>query len=233
MKITQFDKPTLRLMRPSIEKALSVLEAEFGIKVQLRGASFTETDVTYKFELAIINSNGQAETKSVTDFKNLAHHFGLDPADLGRKFKCQGEEYTISGLKPGASKRPILATNRTGKTFVFPVTLVKAGLLGPKTNTQLPASGGRKFGIGQTITITKNDIARLGSILPGLTQVPPPPAPSQPKAGATKRVWEIADALIINNKFNRADMIAACVAEGINPSTAATQLGKWKKVRGY
>lgn len=72
----------------------------------------------------------------------------------------------------------------------------------------------------------------------------PSPASSGPRAaptkGATGRVWEIADNLIdldldkssINVKELRQKVIAACEAEGLNPGTAATQFGKWKKERG-
>lgn len=57
---------------------------------------------------------------------------------------------------------------------------------------------------------------------------------SRPNSGATKRVWDIADKLTEGNfggKSGRADIIAACVENGINPATAATQYSKWKKAR--
>lgn len=50
-----------------------------------------------------------------------------------------------------------------------------------------------------------------------------------PVRGATAKVWEIADGV---GKADRNAIIAACVAQGINPSTAATQYSKWKKARG-
>lgn len=50
-----------------------------------------------------------------------------------------------------------------------------------------------------------------------------------PVRGATAKVWEIADGV---GKADRNAIIAACVAQGVNPSTAATQYSKWKKARG-
>lgn len=50
-----------------------------------------------------------------------------------------------------------------------------------------------------------------------------------PVRGATAKVWEIADGA---GKADRNAIIEACVAQGINPSTAATQYSKWKKARG-
>jgi hypothetical protein len=55
-------------------------------------------------------------------------------------------------------------------------------------------------------------------------------APQAPAKGATARVWAIGDGI---GKADRTAIIAACVAEGINASTAATQYSKWKKARGF
>lgn len=66
-----------------------------------------------------------------------------------------------------------------------------------------------------------------------------PSAPRKP--GATKRVWDIADALLatvtgqglaVDVKSIRKGVIDACTNEGINAGTAATQFGKWKSDKG-
>ena len=51
---------------------------------------------------------------------------------------------------------------------------------------------------------------------------------SAPSKGATAKVWEIADRVGPDRKA----IIDACIAEGINQATAATQYSKWKKARG-
>lgn len=60
--------------------------------------------------------------------------------------------------------------------------------------------------------------------------------PARPKATTTTGlVWQLADEAFEkagNQMPNRADVIAACEAEGINSSTAATQYAKWKKAKG-
>lgn len=54
---------------------------------------------------------------------------------------------------------------------------------------------------------------------------------SAPSGGATRKVWEIADRIFADKGIDRAAIIEACVAEGINPATAATQFSKWKKTK--
>ncbi len=58
---------------------------------------------------------------------------------------------------------------------------------------------------------------------------------TRPKAGtATGRVWEISDSQSksAGEPAKRKDVIAAFVAESGNPSTAATQYGRWRKYNG-
>ena len=62
-----------------------------------------------------------------------------------------------------------------------------------------------------------------------------PSAPRKP--GATKMVWDIADARLAANpgmdlKTLRKLIVAECKAQGINEGTAGTQFGKWKSSKG-
>jgi len=58
---------------------------------------------------------------------------------------------------------------------------------------------------------------------------------TRPRAGtSTGKVWEIADAISQETKSpaDRKSVVAKCTEAGINPSTAATQYGKWRKYHG-
>jgi hypothetical protein len=51
---------------------------------------------------------------------------------------------------------------------------------------------------------------------------------TRPKEGSeTRKVWDFADKL-----KTRADVLAACAKAKINPATATTQFGKWRKYNG-
>jgi len=57
-------------------------------------------------------------------------------------------------------------------------------------------------------------------------------APNRPGGETTTgKVWRIADELMASSGAipNRKEVVAACEKEGINPSTASTQYGKWVK----
>lgn len=58
--------------------------------------------------------------------------------------------------------------------------------------------------------------------------------PSRPKAGSTTaKVWDIADQMAeqAGGMPDRNDVIKACTDQGINPATASTQYGKWKRAQ--
>lgn len=62
--------------------------------------------------------------------------------------------------------------------------------------------------------------------------------PARPQQGATKKIWDIADELLMvtgsvgNIKMFRTEVISRAKAQGLNEGTAATQFGKWKASKG-
>ncbi len=51
----------------------------------------------------------------------------------------------------------------------------------------------------------------------------------------TGRVWEIADEITkkLGRPAPRKDVLDKCAKEKLNPSTAATQYGRWRTFNGY
>jgi hypothetical protein len=127
--IKEFDRKTLHLIRPEIEKALSELGAKYGIKLALGRCRFESKNATFNLDLSTLSESGEAETKEANAFKRYAQFCGLDASDLGKEFYCNGSIYKITGYNVNAKKMPILGTRSDGKRFKFPVHTVKAGLV--------------------------------------------------------------------------------------------------------
>lgn len=81
--------------------------------------------------------------------------------------------------------------------------------------------------------------------IPSAPKIPSAPRipsaqPTPPKAGSTTgKVWAIAEQTLLDYPQATGDLkelrrvvIDACEAEGINPGTAATQFGAWKRAKG-
>lgn len=125
MKITQFDRPTVKALRERLDEALADVGLELGLSIKAGNARFGPTNVTFKVEAAVLDAEGSAQTKEATEFKQLAPLYGLQEADLGRTFMFRGKPYEIVGAKFNSPKYPILARNRSGKVYKFQVEDVK------------------------------------------------------------------------------------------------------------
>jgi len=99
---------------------------DFGdnIEIKVGGGSFSTNSATIKLEISEV-VDGKVITKEAESFAANARIYGLDPEDLGRKFQLGDDVYTVTGLKPRASKYPILATSENnGKSYKFPADTV-------------------------------------------------------------------------------------------------------------
>ena len=129
MKVTEISRDSIKKIRPLIDAALEPLGEGLGIKFHAGNCSFSDRDFTFKLNGRLPDTDGVFEPKEHQDFKIGAWARGLEPEDLGRKFESQGKVFTIDGLKPKATKYPILGKSSTGKRYKFNALDVKAGLL--------------------------------------------------------------------------------------------------------
>ena len=108
----------LRDLREEINEALAVVAARNNVRIVAGRATYTQTNSTMKLEISAKDSaTGEAIPRMAEDFKSLACLHGLKPEDLGRKFVFAGRGYTIVGLKPRCTQRPIIVTRDDGREF--------------------------------------------------------------------------------------------------------------------
>lgn len=89
--------------------------------------------------------------------------------------------------------------------------------LGPKANRWAPSMRERPV---QTSTDTPEK---------GGSQAPVNPSPVAPNKGAVAITHAICDKLLAEGKFSRKAALVLCESEGVNKSTASTQIYRWKK----
>ena len=118
MKITSFDRNTVKNLRSDIDSALAILSKKYGIEISAGNATFTASNVTYKVQAAVKADSGVVMTKEAIDF---IYHFDFK---LGQKINLQGKEYVISGWKARAQKNPITVT-RDGRTYRVSLDMIR------------------------------------------------------------------------------------------------------------
>ena len=128
MKVTSFDRPTVKALRVDLDSALAKVAKQYGIEISTGNISFSGDNCSIKVKAAVIGDGGMVMTKEATDFARYAK-FELPGVSLGDTFMNAGTTYTITGWKSRSRKSPVTAiSSANGETYRVPVSLVKAGL---------------------------------------------------------------------------------------------------------
>lgn len=125
-----FDRNNVKQIRQRLQAHVEQLSKDLGCNVTVGNASYARdgSNCTFKIEMATIAADGIVETKEVSAFKSYATSYGLSPSDLGKNFTNKGRSFTICGLKPRASKYPIVALCSDGNRYKFSVLDIKTAL---------------------------------------------------------------------------------------------------------
>lgn len=129
MKITRFTREHCKSLREEIDQALSELASKHGINIKTGSATFSDSNVTFKLELATLAQNGTVMTKEAEALKLYATIIGLPSDALGKQFMSQGKMFELIGYKPKATKYPLIAKCLlTGQKYKFTTDSVKRNL---------------------------------------------------------------------------------------------------------
>ena len=121
-KVTKFDKPTLRALRPELNAALAAVGAKHGISITIGNGSYTGENATFKLELALLGSDGKAESKELVALKECYPELVNKQVTLNR-----GSTGRIIGYNPRAHQYPFLVKTVQG---VYKISALQAGLPG-------------------------------------------------------------------------------------------------------
>jgi len=118
-------KQKIRTMREDINEALKAVAEKHGCTISAGSASYSDSSFNLKLEVVENSTDGSVVTKAMIDWNENAKFLGLDESLLGKTVMIQGKPLEIVGLKPRASKYPVLGKDaRDGKTYKLPVDLV-------------------------------------------------------------------------------------------------------------
>jgi hypothetical protein len=117
------DRNTAEQIGAACKEALAEVAEKFGLTVTLRGGSFDPSVGTFSPKIVFAVADA-----AKNEFAEYAAMFLLEPEDFGREFTefpTGGRTFKICGIKPRATKRPILATEVvSGKRYAFPSEFV-------------------------------------------------------------------------------------------------------------
>ena len=125
MKVTSFDKPTIKAIRMAMDNALATVEKEYGITIKTGNARFSGNEVTFKVKANTQSSDGTINTKEADNFELYKNRIGLGWLEVGDRILLQGKYFTLKGYNTRARKSPIQIEDEQGRGYKCSVEMVK------------------------------------------------------------------------------------------------------------
>jgi|TARA_B110000444_G_scaffold253780_1_gene285211 hypothetical protein len=125
MKVSNFDKPSIKAIRTAMDAALAKVEKQYGIKISTGNARFSNDEVTFKVKANVIAKGGIVKTKEAQAWDLYATTEGLGHLSVGDTVQLQGKSFTIKGYNTRARKSPINIEDANGRGYKCSVSMLK------------------------------------------------------------------------------------------------------------
>ena len=125
MKVSNFDKPSIKAIRLAMDAALAKVSKEYGIKISTGNARFSADEVTFKVKANVIGTGGVVKTKEADNFELYKNSIGLEWLEVGDQILLQGKYFTLKGYNTRARKSPIQIEDSNGRGYKCSVEMVK------------------------------------------------------------------------------------------------------------
>ena len=123
-KFTEIKKAESQQLRKAINVALKEALKDLGVKVDLGNMTFTGSQVSAKLTIRLEDHDHAQGTFNIYCFR-----YGLKRSDWKAPFTYGKDKFEISGIRPRATRRPILGRKvGTNDIFTFPITVIEAAL---------------------------------------------------------------------------------------------------------
>ena len=102
MKLSQFDKSSVKEIRVAMDAALAKVEKQYGIKISTGNARFSEEEIVFKVKANAIDTSGNVKTKEAKAWETIRHAIGLGNLSVGDDIKVQDKFFALKGYNSRA-----------------------------------------------------------------------------------------------------------------------------------
>ena len=126
MKVSNFDKPTIKAIRQAMDNALAQVATEYGITINTGNARFSGNEVTFKVKANTVDgATGNAITKEAQMFDLYKNSEGIGHLNVGDTVTLQGKSFILRGYNTRARKSPIQIEDMQGRGYKCSVQMLK------------------------------------------------------------------------------------------------------------
>ena len=115
----EMTKANVLMFKTDFEKAMSELEKKYGVVVAMKSANIGDSSFTAKIE--VVNGTSKVNAEKVKFEEDVVYfkEYGLTKNDYQKKFKIDGEVYSLVGFKSNARKNKFILCNSKGTKYAF------------------------------------------------------------------------------------------------------------------
>ena len=136
-KITAIDKATAQRISAAVVIELTKWAESVGLKVTARGGTF-DPPLTYTCKIEFtVQETASGKSVAQVRFEKYAKQVFLEPTDFGKSVELRGRSYTIAGILPSASKRPVIIEDAAKRQFTANEMDIRKALGRTSTITRL------------------------------------------------------------------------------------------------
>tara|TARA_B100001093_G_C26332243_1_gene802375 strand:+ start:79 stop:507 length:429 start_codon:yes stop_codon:yes gene_type:complete len=125
MKLSQFDKSSVKEIRVAMDAALAKVEKQYGIKISTGNARFSDEEIVFKVKANAIDTSGNVKTKEAKAWETIRHAIGLGNLSVGDDVKVQDKFFALKGYNSRARKSPIEIEDYNGRAYKISVDTLK------------------------------------------------------------------------------------------------------------
>lgn len=124
-KIVSFDRSICKMLNEEITDAIKPLAEKYGLSILPAGGSYDELSYTKKIKLQVKETES-GKSGAAAEFARYAPMFGLPEDAFGKTFiSSSGTRFRINGIRPKATRAPVIAINDNGVAYKFSAETVK------------------------------------------------------------------------------------------------------------
>jgi len=118
----------IRSIQAKIKKAISQIESEENVKIEFGKINYNSAFYNTSMKVTTL-----VETISVKEtYERICKLLGFTQNVIGMEFEGRNGKYKITEIKTKNRKYPVIAVGSDGKSYKFPVSMVKSFLGGDK-----------------------------------------------------------------------------------------------------
>lgn len=114
----------VRSINAELEKVLAKFGKKHDMAFNIKSCRFDDTGMRYTIESAVLSEDAGDGEEAL--FEREARKVrGLNGSEYGETFKNRNSIFTIVGCNGRAKKYPLIAENRNGTRYKFPLSVLK------------------------------------------------------------------------------------------------------------